>query len=287
MRKLSVCVPTFNRAKELDALLSSIPESSDVEVVVCDDGSQDATKDLVDAHRSRLDLKYLYQANAGRASALVSAIKAAEGQYVVLMDSDDHFTPNGLHAVLTSMDEFPDVDAFVFGVRIRRNGHEYENIPPDTIANFVSLRADFGVRGDLKEVVRTDLLKRCLYEVRENVRRVPTYLLWSQVAEHAQCRCVATAVAVKEYLPGGLTANILFNKTKYADPMVLLFERLSTTSTYSSHLYRWRSRVQWARYAYHSAEPVCLDAWWKWLVIAPAYGLYLGDLLRLKQRGRR
>ena len=62
MKKLAICVPTYNRSKLLDRLLKSIPEIKDIEVSICDDGSNDDTYQIV-KHQSRISINYIYQQN--------------------------------------------------------------------------------------------------------------------------------------------------------------------------------------------------------------------------------
>ena len=47
MYLLSICIPTYNREKNLKEMLDSIKFYSNVEIVVCDDGSTDNTNQLV------------------------------------------------------------------------------------------------------------------------------------------------------------------------------------------------------------------------------------------------
>jgi len=60
--KISVIVPTFNRADKLRACLNSLANQvfKDFEVLVCDDGSIDDTADVVCSFSGRLDILYLY-----------------------------------------------------------------------------------------------------------------------------------------------------------------------------------------------------------------------------------
>ena len=100
MYLLSVCIPTFNREQNLKKMLSSIKFNSKVEIVVCDDGSTDKTKDLLKKYSNKLNLKYIYQKNSGVSAAMVKAYNHATGKYVIKMDSDDLFTVNGLNFIL-------------------------------------------------------------------------------------------------------------------------------------------------------------------------------------------
>ena len=63
MKKLAICVPTFNRSNLLNRLLKSIPSSSDIIVSICDDGSDDNTHQIVENHKSRFSIKYMFQKN--------------------------------------------------------------------------------------------------------------------------------------------------------------------------------------------------------------------------------
>jgi glycosyltransferase involved in cell wall biosynthesis len=279
---LSICVPTFNRANELRALLNSIPcNNFDVEVVVCDDGSVDNTAAVVEEYVGVLAIRYVTQANSGRAVALHRAIAAATGTFIVLMDSDDYFTQGGVRVIIDTLHEYTTIDAFVFGLQLKTKDGLVDNVPPKLMTNFISLRADQKIKGDLKEVVRTSILKPCLYELTPGVRRVPTYLLWSRVAEHTRCLSIPKAVAVKEYLAGGMTERILQLKIRDSGPMTLLYAQLADSSAYRSVSYRWRSRILWARHAHH-AQTLRVTVWWHWLVAAPGWFVYLFDLHRLR-----
>ena len=72
-------------------------------VSICDDGSSDDTFDIVNRHKSRFLIKYSYQKNAGRASALRNAILNVNAQFMLIMGSDDYFTKNGIKTILNTL----------------------------------------------------------------------------------------------------------------------------------------------------------------------------------------
>ncbi|HWU54271.1 MAG TPA: glycosyltransferase, partial [Rhizomicrobium sp.] len=95
--RLSVAAPAYNEAAGIEAVianwhdfLSARPELAEFEIVVCDDGSSDATGDILD----RLTLSYPqlrplhFARNQGAAAALNAAIAATTGDWVLLIDSD-------------------------------------------------------------------------------------------------------------------------------------------------------------------------------------------------------
>ena len=292
--KLSVCIPTYNRSAELAILFKSflLSKCRDFDCIVIDDGSNDSTKKLIEEYSEGLCIKYIYQKNQGRSIALKNAVLNADGKYCVLMDSDDYFVEGGLDEIFNGIErlesgELPDdVKSLLFGVELVKGQDRNINLPPNTITNFVSVRADLKVKKDLKEVVRTDILKSCLYDVPEGCRRVPTSLLWARVSEKTRCLSISKAVAVKEYLPGGMTDRILTLKTKYSKPMVELYSLLSESKQYDSVLYRMRCRILWARHSWHegSIKPKKI---WQLLVWPFGWMIFLLDKKKLRNAGEK
>ncbi|MDR5683287.1 MAG: glycosyltransferase [Armatimonadota bacterium] len=101
--KLSVVVPTYNRAEILRVCLRCLTEQTlsrdRFEVLVVDDGSDDHTRQVVTAFESDLHIRYLRQPeNRGRAAARNRGIREAAGEVVVFVDSDVFPTPGFLRA---------------------------------------------------------------------------------------------------------------------------------------------------------------------------------------------
>ena len=104
MKKLAICIPTYNRSKLLDRLLRSIPSSSKIVVSICDDGSDDETFKIINNHRKRLSIKYSYQ-NQGRASALRKSILNVKAQFMLMMGDDDYFTKSGIKTIIHNIEK--------------------------------------------------------------------------------------------------------------------------------------------------------------------------------------
>ena len=105
---ISVIIPTWNRADRLaNALQSAFAQSlPPAEVIVVDDGSTDDTRELV---RSRFrDARYIYQQNKGVSSARNTGIAAASGDWIALLDSDDHWQPDKLEQQCEHLRTWPD-----------------------------------------------------------------------------------------------------------------------------------------------------------------------------------
>lgn len=108
----SIIIPTYNRADLIAATLRSVQtqEFSDLEVLVVDDGSKDATADVVRPFLADPRFQYLPKENAERGAARNYGVQRARGEYLLFLDSDDLFHPNHLatlHAAITGMQPRP------------------------------------------------------------------------------------------------------------------------------------------------------------------------------------
>ena len=96
---ISVIIPTYNYAHLLPRALASVfvQMADDVELIVVDDGSTDATPEVLASHAARYpQLQILAQLNAGAAAARNHGIRAARGRYALLLDADDELLPGAL-----------------------------------------------------------------------------------------------------------------------------------------------------------------------------------------------
>lgn len=286
---LSICMPTYNRHAELSRFFDSLDQKySDIfEVVICDDGSTDASKDLILQLSKIYNIKYIFQENSGRSIALRNSIINASGKYCILMDSDDYFLPNAFIDILKGIDIiesddlYGDVNSLLFGVKIIKGKDIQLNVPSGGVSNFIKVKADEKIIGDLKQLVRTDDIKSVMYNFPSSCRRVPTSLLWSKLSNQTNCYKISTPIAVKEYLPGGMTDKILVLKTKYSEPMLELYELLANSDLYNSRLYRYKCMLLWGRHAFHNGF-INPKYYWQYLAMIPGFFIYLFDKLRLK-----
>jgi glycosyltransferase involved in cell wall biosynthesis len=91
---VSVVIPTYNQARYLGDCIESVLAQSypAVEIVVVDDGSTDATPDVLAGYGDRINQQR--QSNQGAANALNRGIAASRGAFVCWLSSDDAFTPD-------------------------------------------------------------------------------------------------------------------------------------------------------------------------------------------------
>lgn len=111
--KYSIIVPVFNRPDEVDELLESLvnQEENDFEVIIVEDGSQIPCEDVCGKYADQLTLRYFMKPNSGPGQSRNYGAERAEGEYLLILDSDV-VLPNGyLKAVSDELDREP-ADAF-------------------------------------------------------------------------------------------------------------------------------------------------------------------------------
>jgi glycosyltransferase involved in cell wall biosynthesis len=93
---ISCIVPVFNGACYLRETLDSILQQTyrPLETIVVDDGSTDGTAALVAGYGQQVT--YLWQPNAGPASARNLGLGAARGEFIAFLDADDLWHPEKL-----------------------------------------------------------------------------------------------------------------------------------------------------------------------------------------------
>ena len=92
-RRVSGVVTTLDNAATLDACLSSLRFCD--EIVLLDSGSTDATLEIARRHGARI----ASQPFAGYGPQKQAAIELASGEWILLLDADEHLTDAGRHAI--------------------------------------------------------------------------------------------------------------------------------------------------------------------------------------------
>jgi glycosyltransferase involved in cell wall biosynthesis len=129
---VSVIIPTYNRAHMIGRALHSVlsQEFTDFEVIVVDDASTDDTEAVVRAIGDPR-IRYIRERrNGGPNAARNRGMRAARGEFLAFLDSDDEWLPGKLEKQLARFAELPDsVGAVYTGV---------ETIDDDgTVSHFV------------------------------------------------------------------------------------------------------------------------------------------------------
>lgn len=139
---LSVIIPVYNTESYLQNCFNSLYnqdiDNEDYELIVVNDGSTDSSLQIIEENKERFAHFTLFnQKNSGQSVARNNALKAAQGQYIWFVDSDDFIEPYCLGTIRQILNRFlPDVfafcadDVFKKGNVQRQHYHDYK---PDSI----------------------------------------------------------------------------------------------------------------------------------------------------------
>lgn len=92
MPKVSVIIPIYNVEKYLRKCIDSILAQTldDLEVILVDDGSTDGSPEICNEYGELPNVTVIHQTNKGLSAARNSGMRAAKGEYVAFVDSDDY-----------------------------------------------------------------------------------------------------------------------------------------------------------------------------------------------------
>lgn len=114
---VSICVPTFNRARYLDCLLQDLAAhigelGFSYELLIGDNASDDDTADVVRRHESQLTIRYFRRnENVGAYHNLSQLFQAAQGRYLIYVADDDFLILGVLGDYIAELEANPDVGA--------------------------------------------------------------------------------------------------------------------------------------------------------------------------------
>lgn len=111
--KYSLIIPVYNRPDEVDELLESltIQTFTDFEVIVVEDGSARPCRDVVEKYTGRMAVRYFMKPNSGPGQTRNYGAERAEGEFLIVLDSDCILPPGYLQAVEDELRREP-ADAF-------------------------------------------------------------------------------------------------------------------------------------------------------------------------------
>jgi cellulose synthase/poly-beta-1,6-N-acetylglucosamine synthase-like glycosyltransferase len=214
--KVTVCLPTFNRAHYLPQALSSVLTQSfqDFEVLVSDNCSSDDTSGYM-ATVTDSRVRYIRNAvNIGLFPNMNQCIEQARGEYVCILHDDDLYAPHFLEREVRMMEAHPSVGfihtaAYQIDATGRRLGL-YRSYPTDCVRpsgeEFVSYLAGHNVW------FATVMVRRELY--RQVGGYDPAFLcsdfgMWLRLALRADIGYIAEPLAAIRLHSARLTSTML------------------------------------------------------------------------------
>lgn len=109
--KYTILLASYNRLELLKKSLNSALGQTyeDFEVLVVDDGSMEHTKAFLQSLDNQ-NIRVIFQQNKGVAAARQNGLKAAKGDYIIILDSDDQLIEEALNIYDQYLDDYPSVE---------------------------------------------------------------------------------------------------------------------------------------------------------------------------------
>jgi glycosyltransferase involved in cell wall biosynthesis len=185
--KVSVIVPTYNRAEFISDCLYSVLNQTftSLELIVVDDGSTDNTREIVGRIEDKR-VKYIHVKHSGRPSVPRNiGLRAAKGEYLAFLDSDDLWESEKLDDQVSLMEENAEIDlTYAKVINFDQSGDKNIAVRSPYLKNGTpKYRLLFGnFIPTISVVIRRAFLKRHNLQFNENLLWVEDYDLWLRSA---------------------------------------------------------------------------------------------------------
>ncbi len=181
--KISVIMPTYNRAELLPRAINSIlwQTYKDFEFIIVDDGSTDDTARLLKEYADKdKRIRILRnEKNKGIAYSRQRGLDAARGKYIAVMDSDDWSVPERLQKQIDFMDKNPEIAVVVGMTKNISNGKVWKRI---TDPQEIIFRMHFdNVIGNPQTMIRHSFLTQNNIHYKMNYKASEDYDFFKQI----------------------------------------------------------------------------------------------------------
>lgn len=208
---ISVVIPTYNYGKFVCQAVDSVLAQTcpPLEIIVVDDGSTDNTRELLKTYGNRI--QYIYQENRHLSAARNTGIRAAKGEWIAFLDSDDLWHPQKLERISNIITTHPELSA------VSTDGITFQDQPPAVKAIFSGAGSLIPI--GLRELVygvpfsggSSAIVKReCLIQVglfKETLRSVEDLDMWLRLAAHYRLMRLGELLTIVRVHPTSMSAQ--------------------------------------------------------------------------------
>ena len=135
MKYISFAIPCYNSEEYMDKAIDSVLTAGpDVEIIIVNDGSSDATKEKAEAYAAKYPdiVKAITQPNGGHGEAVNTGLAHATGKYFKVVDSDDWLDEESLMKVMHQIKTFErqdmEVDMLIANYVYEKVGVKHKNV---------------------------------------------------------------------------------------------------------------------------------------------------------------
>jgi glycosyltransferase involved in cell wall biosynthesis len=228
--KFSIIIPTYNRAHLITKTLNSVLEQDypHFEILVVDDGSTDATQEVVENIQSP-KIQYHKIPNGERAKARNFGIQKATGDFITFLDSDDILYAHHFSTAQNLIVSHPNDVFFSLAYEVIDTSgkvlHSYNQRKGDLnrqliTGNHLSCMGVF---------VKRDILLVNLFNEQRSLSGTEDYELWLRLA--SQYRIIYNNVITSAIINHESRSVLSFEEKKLVDRMVILENALRSSSS--------------------------------------------------------
>ena len=196
--KVSVIIPAYNASRTVADTLGSLLAQTyrEWEAIVVDDGSEDATPEIVARFAMRDPrISLIRQPNGGESAARNTGVAKARNEWLLFLDADDWISPNHLQRLTAEILSKPELDAVHCGsVRVALDGTQVSDqyqAPAGDMFSTLARRAAFPINAC---IVRKSLVES-VGKFDTSLKKSADWDLWQRIA-----RTGAQFGAVREVL---------------------------------------------------------------------------------------
>ncbi|OGX15238.1 MAG: hypothetical protein A2166_00420 [Omnitrophica WOR_2 bacterium RBG_13_41_10] len=224
MPKVSVIIPTYNRAHYICETIDSILAQTyrDYEIIVVDDGSTDDTRKVLQKYDGKV--RYFYQKNRGSSAARNFGISQSQGEYIAFLDDDDLWLPNKLDVQLEIIEKNLNLAFVCSGSYVINEAGENINVwKENKKSKLETFRRLY--KGNFVLTLTVLMRRRCFYDVGEFDERLivsQDYDLWLRLAKKYKFQYINTPLAKYRIHRNNVSKNI---ETRFLNNLMIFQEQ--------------------------------------------------------------
>lgn len=240
--KLSILTATYNRAKFLEKLYKSILDNIEtsnlkVEWIIINDGSTDNTEEVIEKFvlENKIEIKYLYQENSGKMSAINRGMEEVRGELVVDCDSDDFFAINAFKVIEQNYLKLLENERLYALCFLKQDfegnisGRKFDIKYTESTMFDLYFKQD--IQGEKILVFNTKIRKKFKHELEQNEKFITEARMYHKMDEKYNILCINEVVEIGEYREDGYTKNIIDTFKKYPNGYFKYFNEILKRGT--------------------------------------------------------
>ena len=208
---LTIFTPTFNRATKLRRVYENLLSQSDenFEWLIVDDGSTDDTNVIVkEFSTNKFPIRYYKKENGGKHTAYNCALKLANGEFILCVDSDDWLSENAVRMISQTLSK--ENANILMSYKSDQNGKLLSNPFPTSVnrAGILELSHFYQCTGEFSLIFRTEYARNFPFPVFKGERFITESVVYDRMFVSEKAVLLPEVITVCEYQNDGLTNNL-------------------------------------------------------------------------------